>query len=167
MASSSASDIVISPSSGSWEGTGPSKTSATRRSSERWPSGLRKGDQGRHLITFHPSGGQSSAQWFHNDAWLDFNMIQSGHGYDHPNYERIAADYSRKPVKPCMDAEPGYEDHPAEFNAKNGYLDDYETRKHAYWRSSPALTVTRTAAMTSGNSSGQAIRRSPPLVHLG
>jgi hypothetical protein len=95
--------------------------------------GLRKGDQGRHLITFHPNGGQSSAQWFQTDDWVDFNMIQSGHGYDHPNYERIAADYSRKPAKPCMDAEPGYEDHPAEFNAKNGYLDDYETRKHAYW----------------------------------
>ena len=96
-------------------------------------AGLRKGDQGRHLITFHPNGGQSSAQWFQTDDWLDFNMIQSGHGYDHPNYERIAADYSRKPARPCMDAEPGYEDHPAEFNAKNGYLDDYETRKHAYW----------------------------------
>ena len=48
-------------------------------------------------------------------------------------YKRIAADYARQPVKPCLDAEPGYEDHPAEFNAKNGYLDDYEARKFAYW----------------------------------
>ena len=27
----------------------------------------------------------------------------------------------------------GIQDHPAEFNAKNGYLDDYEVRKFAYW----------------------------------
>ena len=60
-------------------------------------------------------------------------MCQTGHGFNHENYRRIAADYARKPVKPCLDAEPGYEDHPAEFDPKNGYLDAYETRKFAYW----------------------------------
>jgi hypothetical protein len=96
-------------------------------------AGLRKGDGGRHLMTFHPPGGRSSAEWFHGDDWLAFNMIQSGHGYDHANYDKIAADYARRPPKPVIDGEPGYEDHPAEFNAKNGYLDDYEARKFAYW----------------------------------
>ncbi|QEH32049.1 Putative endoglucanase [Aquisphaera giovannonii] len=96
-------------------------------------AGLRQGDGGRHLMTFHPPGGRSSAEWFHGDEWLAFNMIQSGHGYDHDNYERIAAQYAREPAKPCVDGEPGYEDHPAEFNPKNGYLDDYEARKFAYW----------------------------------
>jgi Protein of unknown function (DUF4038)/Putative collagen-binding domain of a collagenase len=96
-------------------------------------NGLRKGDLGRHLMTFHPTGGQSSAEWFQVDDWLDFNMSQTGHGYNHPNHERIASDYARQPTKPCVDGEPGYEDHPAEFNAKNGYLDDYEVRKFAYW----------------------------------
>ena len=60
-------------------------------------------------------------------------MCQTGHGFNHENYKRIAADYNRKPVKPCLDAEPGYEDHPAEFKPTNGYLDDYEVRKFAYW----------------------------------
>ena len=96
-------------------------------------AGLRKGDGGRHLITFHPPGGRSSSEWFHGDEWLAFDMIQSGHGYDHANYEKIAADYARKPTKPCLDGEPGYEDHPAEFDAKNGFLDDHEARKFAYW----------------------------------
>ena len=32
-----------------------------------------------------------------------------------------------------MDAEPGYEDHPAGFDKKNGYLDDHDVRKSAYW----------------------------------
>ena len=96
-------------------------------------SGLRAGDGGRHLITFHPSGGRSSSDWLHGEDWLDFNMCQTGHGFNHENFRRIIADYALKPVKPCLDAEPGYEDHPAEFNPRNGYLDAYEARKFAYW----------------------------------
>ena len=96
-------------------------------------AGLAKGDGGRHLMTYHPMGGKSSADYFHDDAWLAFNMLQSGHDYDRPNYDRIAADYARSPVKPCLDGEPGYEDHPAGFKAANGYLDDHQARKFAYW----------------------------------
>jgi len=33
----------------------------------------------KHLITFHPRGRTSSSDWFHNENWLDFNMVQSGH----------------------------------------------------------------------------------------
>ena len=32
------------------------------------------------LMTFHPSGGQTSSTWFHGEAWLDANMQQTGHG---------------------------------------------------------------------------------------
>ncbi|QEH32260.1 Putative endoglucanase [Aquisphaera giovannonii] len=95
--------------------------------------GLRQGDGGRHLITFHPTGWQSSADRLHDEPWLDFNMCQSGHAFNHENFRLIAADYARTPAKPCLDAEPGYEDHPSEFKASNGYLDDYETRRFAYW----------------------------------
>ncbi len=35
--------------------------------------GLRSGDGGAHLITFHPSGGEGSSTWLHNEDWLDFN----------------------------------------------------------------------------------------------
>ncbi|HIC88561.1 MAG TPA: DUF4038 domain-containing protein, partial [Anaerolineae bacterium] len=38
--------------------------------------GLRKGDGGRHLMTYHPTGGKSSSEWFLNDDWLDFNLMQ-------------------------------------------------------------------------------------------
>ena len=33
-----------------------------------------------HLMTFHPMGGNSSSKWFHAQNWLDFNMMQTGHG---------------------------------------------------------------------------------------
>jgi hypothetical protein len=96
--------------------------------------GLRKGDDGEHLITYHPMGGQSSSQWLHSEPWLDFNMCQSGHGARHfPNYEMIERDYNLKPTKPCMDGEPRYEDHPINWDPKNGWFNDYDVRQAAYW----------------------------------
>jgi len=51
------------------------------------------------LITYHPSGYQSSATWFHDEPWLDFNMIQSSHGErDAPNWEFVANDLKRSPA---------------------------------------------------------------------
>jgi hypothetical protein len=96
-------------------------------------AGLKEGDGGRHLMTYHPNGGHTSAEWFQGDDWLAFNLLQSGHDYDRENWKRIASDYARTPVKPCTDGEPGYEDHPAGFNAKNGYLGAADVRKSAYW----------------------------------
>jgi hypothetical protein len=96
--------------------------------------GIREGDGGRHLITYHPMGGNHSSQWFHNEEWLDFNMIQSGHGrVNNPNYVMIQRDYNREPAKPVLDGEPNYEDHPINWNAENGWFDDYDVRKACYW----------------------------------
>lgn len=78
--------------------------------------GLRQGDRGRHLITFHPQGGQGSAQYFHEEDWLDFNMRQTSHTLIFPGrYDQVLVDYNREPIKPVLDAEPIYEDHPIEF----------------------------------------------------
>lgn len=95
--------------------------------------GIKEGDSGRHLMTYHPQGGQTSAKWFHDAPWLDFNMLQSGHNYNVPNHDRITADYNRAPVKPCLDGEPRYEDHPAGFKTQNGYMDDFDARQAAWW----------------------------------
>lgn len=96
--------------------------------------GIKDGDKGRHLMTYHPQGGRSSAEWFHNDKWLDFNMLQSGHGrFDNDNYKRVSADYNRKPTKPCLDGEPRYEDHPVNWKPKNGWFNDFDVRQAAYW----------------------------------
>lgn len=94
---------------------------------------IAEGDGGRHLRTFHPQGQQTSAQYFHHDDWLDFNMYQTGHARDRDNWRSIHEVYDLTPVKPVIDAEPGYEDHPNGFNHQNGYLDDYDVRKSAYW----------------------------------
>ncbi len=97
--------------------------------------GLRKGDQGAHLITFHPRGGSGSAEVFHGEAWLDFNMRQNGHQAEYSgNYSNTLKDYQREPVKPVMDGEPLYEDHPLSFNpSKLGHSVAADVRRPLYW----------------------------------
>lgn len=94
--------------------------------------GLRQGDW-RHLISFHPRGGRRSSEWFHNEAWLDFNMYQSGHSRYRRNYEAIAADYGLQPVKPTMDAEPRYETPPSARLDPERTIEAFDVRQAAYW----------------------------------
>mgnify|MGYP000956215604 CR=1 FL=1 len=89
-----------------------------------------------HLMTFHPMGENSSSQWFHNSSWLDFNMTQTGHGQrSYAAYKRfIVKDYNLTPVKPCMDGEPRYEDHPVNWNPDvMGWFDEADVRQALYW----------------------------------
>jgi hypothetical protein len=95
-----------------------------------------KEDYDAVMMSFHPRGGGTSSTWFHDDAWLDFNMHQTGHGLADTvkPWLKISADYMRTPIKPVMDAEPLYEDHPLAFRAKDlGYSFDAHVRQRAYW----------------------------------
>lgn len=96
------------------------------------------GGHDRALMTFHPQpngledGG--SAKWFHADEWLDFNMFQTGHCRENNVWERIAVAYNRNPVKPVIDGETLYEDHPVCFNASDlGTSSAYDVRRHAWF----------------------------------
>jgi hypothetical protein len=97
--------------------------------------GLAKGDGGAHLMTFHPRGGSGSAEVFHNDEWLSFNMRQNGHVPEFTGrYDQTRVDYNRTPIKPVLDGEPIYEDHPVAFNAKNlGHSIGGDVRRPLYW----------------------------------
>jgi hypothetical protein len=96
--------------------------------------GLRRGDGGRHPITYHPLGVDSSSAHFHDEPWLDFNLLQSCHlAWDRDNYNLIARDYARVPPKPCLDGEPNYEEMPVGMSPENGYFAAYDARKAAYW----------------------------------
>jgi hypothetical protein len=97
--------------------------------------GLRKGDGGSHLMTFHPPGGAGSSNWFHEDDWLSFNMRQNGHVAEFTGrYDKTREDYDRTPIKPVIDGEPIYEDHPVSFNAKNfGHSITADVRRPLYW----------------------------------
>jgi hypothetical protein len=89
------------------------------------------------LITYHPNGEKSSSAWLQNESWLNFNMMQSSHGrHDAPVWEWIRKDWALSPVKPVLDAEPNYEDHPVapwpKWHVDSGYFRDYDVRKQLY-----------------------------------
>lgn len=114
---------------------------------DRWPNGwadvirafaveLEK-SSGRpdQLMTHHPAGGQTSSRFFHEERWLDFNMIQSGHNADLPAYRLTLGDYEKTPIKPVLDGEAAYE------NITNALLPygpnvrvikDFDVRRQAY-----------------------------------
>ncbi len=107
-------------------------------------SGLEAGHGGRHLMSVHPGGARSSSSgaWradgadgdydYHAASWVDFNILQSGHGRSNrANYLLIEADYARTPAKPTFEGEYWYE---------GGYPDEagrvataHDERKGGYW----------------------------------
>jgi len=100
--------------------------------------GLREGDGGAHLITYHPRGPGLSSDYFHQSDWLDFNMFQSSHAArDHDNALFTEHDYVLSPPKPTLDGEPRYEMLAVGFynanEARNVRFDAYDVRQAAYW----------------------------------
>ncbi len=107
----------------------------------------------RQRIGFHPFGRCSSATWFHDRDWLDFNMFQSGHrdygqrqlnawddaveddewmGED--NYKYVLRDRERVPAKPTLDGEPSYELIPHGLHDPAlPYWQAHDVRRYAYW----------------------------------
>lgn len=98
--------------------------------------GLVQGHGGRHLMTIHPTGSASSSEDFHDDDWLAFNMVQT-YSVQRRLREIILEDWKRKPPKPTINAEPGYEGREPTKVCQDGvpyfYVDDaYMSRYQAY-----------------------------------
>jgi hypothetical protein len=91
--------------------------------------GLRDGDGGAHLVTYHPCGWRSSAQFFHGEDWLDFDMIETWTEWSkiHP---AIVADALRSPRKPVVLGEGAYENGP---EYPQGPITPYVVRRQAWW----------------------------------
>lgn len=116
-------------------GDRPVETDLHRQIITEMAAGVREGDGGTHLISFHPTGGNGSAQYFHNEKWLDFNMRQNGHSLSYTErYYMTLNDYNLSPAKPVIDAEPIYEDHPINFKPdQNGHSTSADVRRPLYW----------------------------------
>lgn len=103
-----------------------------------------------HIMTFHPRGRTTSARWFNDREWMDFNMFQSGHrrygqrngdgdytikdNTEEDNWAYVDMSFDKTPLKPVIDGEPSYEDIPQglhDFNAPR--WQDYDVRRYAYW----------------------------------
>jgi hypothetical protein len=108
------------------------ETDRHRQILEAMAKGLAEGDNGAHLMTFHPRGGQSSSTPFHDAQWLDFNMLQSGHSPTSTNFVAVENDYARVPIKPCLDGEPSYE-YPPDAMPEKRPVGALQVRRNAYW----------------------------------
>jgi hypothetical protein len=91
--------------------------------------GLREGDGGAHLITYHPCGWRSSSQFFHGESWLDFNMIETWTDW-YQVHPAIMSDRLLTPPKPVVLGEGAYEDGP-EYPL--GPITPLVARKQAWW----------------------------------
>ena len=101
-------------------GDRPVDTDAHRDIIRAMARGLRAGDGGAHLITLHPPGGERLV-----DLVPRRRLARLQHAAERPRRRsspaatiRRAVDYDRTPVKPVIDGEPIYEDHPVSFDAK-------------------------------------------------
>ena len=91
--------------------------------------GLREGDGGAHLITYHPCGWRSSSQYFHADAWLGFDMIETWTEWA-KIYPAVLSDTLLSPRKPVVLGEGAYEDGP---EYPQGPITPLLVRRQAWW----------------------------------
>ncbi len=122
------------------------------KGTESWDALARaiKAEDKNHIMTFHPRGRTTSAWWFNDREWLDFNMFQSGHrrygqrngdgdytiaeNTEEDNWRYVLMSWEKKPIRPIIDGEPSYEDIPQglhDFSAPR--WQDYDVRRYAYW----------------------------------
>lgn len=96
-------------------------------------------DWSRALMTYHTcfemeTGKYSTmTYWTDEDVWIDFIMLQSGHGTGTQNYLQVKADYDREHIMPIFDGEPAYEQMPTAWPGNHPLHDEWIVRKRAYW----------------------------------
>jgi hypothetical protein len=93
-----------------------------------------KADYSASLITYHSYN--SSSNWFHNDAWIDFHTWGSYHAeIDNPRSIELAQkDWNLPSPKPTLNSEPCYENHGINYAIPdNGYFTSTDVRIAAYW----------------------------------
>ena len=96
-------------------------------------------DYGTWLFSYHPGGGgRSSADYLHNEPWLDFNLIQTTTRFNFDNWRTVATSFWQSPPKPVLDSEVAYEDSlPLDGQEKEERPGEktsaWEVRRAAYW----------------------------------
>lgn len=95
-------------------------------------------DWSKALMTYHTcfegeTGAYSTmSYWDDADVWIDFIMLQSGHGEKTQNYLQVKKEYEREKPMPIFDGEPAYEEMPSGWPKLFPFHDDWIVRKRAY-----------------------------------
>jgi hypothetical protein len=91
--------------------------------------GLRQGDLGTHLITYHPCALHAASQFFGDRDWLDFSMIQTWNDW-HKTYDSVVSDGLSNPARPVILGEGAYENGP---EYARGPITPLIVRRQAWW----------------------------------
>lgn len=114
-------------------GDRPIETEYHRIIIDEMAAGLRAGEKTRHLITYHPPGEKSSADYLPDTEYIDFHCVQSSHAFKGFSSEKMILKTLKKDKKPCIDAECAYEDIPLEQDLSWQYrFCDRDVRKRIY-----------------------------------
>ena len=104
---------------------------------ETWDAmgrGLKAGCEGVHLVSYHSLRRVLVVELVpQSSTWLDFNTIQSGTAGRTRITCNVAMDYSLTPVKPTLDMESRYENHPGRARTATRRIDAHQVREAAYW----------------------------------
>ncbi|MBR4073743.1 MAG: DUF4038 domain-containing protein, partial [Clostridia bacterium] len=114
-------------------GDRPIETENHRKIIDEMARGLREGELVRHLISYHPNGENSSANFLADADYIDFHTIQSSHDFGGYHSELMVLDTINKTGKPTIDAECFYEDFPIRFQLDWDYrFNPLDIRRRIY-----------------------------------
>ena len=114
-------------------GDRPIETDYHRAIIDKMAAGLRTGEDVHHLMTYHPPGEKSSADYLAHTDYIDFHSIQSSHAFKGFASEKMVLKTLKADNKPCIDAECAYEDIPLELSSDWDYrFCDYDIRRRIY-----------------------------------
>lgn len=100
---------------------------------EEMATGIREKDQ-NSLMSYHPNGGYLASDIFGEASWLDIDLFQSRHQKGFREYRFTRKARKRKPLRPVIDGEPGYENIPNLLNKWHFQrLNPTDIRRAAYW----------------------------------
>jgi hypothetical protein len=120
---------------------GDRESNADGNTPEVWSAlaeGIRATDPGvNQLISFHPWGEESSTEMFPNTSRvIDFNLVHGSH--KQKSFAElttlITEDYGKSPVKPVIDSEVFYEEHPFNWDSSVGWKTAVHARGAAYYQ---------------------------------
>lgn len=147
--------IIWSPAQDSRAGDARNRAGISLSRLRNCTEGITDGVQGKHdrdgkadyrstFMTFHCQGNQTSAAHYHDEAWLDFNGIQTqwANSGRHGGKDRwygvgvglLNASINRAPAKPVVNLEACYEGHKHARARDPGELKGgWHVRMEAYW----------------------------------
>lgn len=78
-------------------GDRPLENETHRRIIDEMARGLKSGETVEHLMTYHPCGEASSADYLRDKLYIDFHSVQSGHSFGGFDSDKMIKEQCKSP----------------------------------------------------------------------